>query len=129
MNDELRDLVVFSQAAVRTARECGARAIVTWSRGGIAARLLSRQRPEVPIVAPSRYEDTWRRLALPYAVRPVLCPRGRMSQAQLERELGHLEGGSLLLMVGHNAGEARRVPWMKLVRVADTEEWSVDPRE
>ena len=92
MNDELRDLVVFSQAAVRTARECGARAIVTWSRGGIAARLLSRQRPEVPIVAPSRYEDTWRRLALPYAVRPVLCPRGRMSQAQLERELGPLDG-------------------------------------
>jgi pyruvate kinase len=129
MNDELRDLVVFSQAAVRTARECGARAIVTWSRGGIAARLLSRQRPEVPIVAPSRYEDTWRRLALPYAVRPVLCPRGRMSQAQLERELGPLDGAGLLLMVGHNAGEARRVPWMKLVRVSDTEEWSVDPRE
>ena len=129
MNDELRDLVVFSQAAVRTARECGARAIVTWSRGGIAARLLSRQRPDVPIVAPSRYEDTWRRLALPYGVRPVLCPRGRMTRAQMEREIGPLDGAGLLLMVGHNAGEARRVPWMKLVRVADTEEWSVDPRE
>src|SRR5258705_2651547 len=65
VHDELRDLVVFSSAAVRTARECGARAIVTWSRGGIAARLLSRQRPDVPIVAPSRYADTWRRLTPP----------------------------------------------------------------
>ncbi|MFI5316011.1 MAG: pyruvate kinase [Myxococcota bacterium] len=129
VHDELRDLVVFSSAAVRTARECGARAIVTWSRGGIAARLLSRQRPDVPIVAPSRFEDTWRRLALPYGVRPVLCPRGRMSLAELEREVGPLEGQSLLLMVGHNPGESRRVPWMKLVRVADANEWAVDPRE
>ncbi len=129
VHDELRDLVIFSAAAVRTARECGARAIVTWSRGGIAARLLSRQRPDVPIVAPSRYEDTWRRLALPYAVRPVLCPHGRMTQAQLECEVGALDGHSLLLMVGHDAGETRRVPWMKLVRVADVTEWAQDPRE
>jgi pyruvate kinase len=129
VHDELRDLVVFSAAAVRTARECGARAIVTWSRGGIAARLLSRQRPDVPIVAPSRYEDTWRRLALPYGVRPVLCPHGRMTQVQLEREVGPLDGQSLLLMVGHNPGESRRVPWMKLVRVADLNEWAADPRE
>ncbi|HTO55026.1 MAG TPA: pyruvate kinase [Myxococcota bacterium] len=129
VNEELRDLVVFSAAAVRTARECDARAIVTWSRGGIAARLLSRQRPDVPIVAPSRYEDTWRRLALPYGVRPVLCPHGRMSLPQLEREVGPVDGQSLLLMVGHSPGESRRVPWMKLVRVADMSEWAADPRE
>ena len=112
---------MFSQAAVRTARECGARAIVTWSRGGIAARLLSRQRPGVPIVAPTRSEDTWRRLALPYGVRPVLCPRGRMALDQLEREIGPLEADGLPALVGHIAGDQRRVPWMKLVRVADTE--------
>lgn len=126
---ELRELVVFSQAAVSTAHEIRARAIVTWSRGGIAARMLSRQRPDVPIVAPTRYEDTWRRLALPYGVRPVLCARGRMSLGQLERELGPLDPREFLLMVGHSAGEARRVPWMKLVRVADADEWGIDPRE
>jgi len=114
---------------VRTARDCGARAILTWSRGGIAARLLSRQRPDVPIVAPSRYEDTWRRLALPYGVRPVLCPHGRMTREQLALELGAIDDTQLLLMVGHTAGEGRRVPWMKLVRVADTPEWAIDPRE
>jgi pyruvate kinase len=129
VSGELRELVVFSNAAVRTAREIGARAIVTWSRGGIAARMLSRQRPDVPIVAPTRYEDTWRRLALPYGVRPVLCARGRMSLGQLEREIGPLDPRQLLLMVGHSAGEQRRVPWMKLVRVADADEWGIDPRE
>ncbi len=127
--EELHDLVVFSQAAVRTARDCGVRAIVTWSRGGIAARMLSRQRPAVPILAPTRFEETWRRLALPYGVRPVLCPRGRLAPSQLEREIGPLDEKSLLLMVGHRAGEARRVPWMRLVRVSDTEEWSTDPRD
>jgi pyruvate kinase len=128
-NPDLRDLVVFSQAAVRTARDCGACGIVTWSRGGIAARLLSRQRPDVPIVAPSRYEDTWRRLALPYGVRPVLCPHGRMTREQLARELGPVDDSQQMLMVGHTAGEGRRVPWMKLVRVADVQEWALDPRE
>ena len=128
-NEDLRELVVFSSAAVRTARDCGARAILTWARGGIAARLLSRQRPDVPIVAPSRYEDTWRRLALPYGVRPVLCPHGRMTREQLALELGAIDDTQLLLMVGHTAGEGRRVPWMKLVRVADTPEWAIDPRE
>jgi len=129
VSGELRELVVFSSAAVRTARECGARAIVTWSRGGIAARLLSRQRPGVPIVAPTRSEETWRKLALPYGVRPVLCPRGRMSLEQLKREIGDVEGTDFLLLVGHIAGDQRRVPWMKLVRVVDANEWAADPRE
>ena len=62
-------------------------------------------------------------------MRPVLCRNGHMSLAQLEREVGALDGQSLLLTVGHNPGETRRVPWMKLVRVADVNEWAVDPRE
>ena len=113
----------------RHERHAGARAIVTWSRGGIAARLLSRQRPGVPIVAPTRSEETWRKLALPYGVRPVLCPRGKMSREQLEREIGRLDGTDFLLLVGHIAGDQRRVPWMKLVRVIDSGESDSDPRE
>ena len=121
---------MFSQAAVRTARDCGARAIITWSRGGIAARLLSRQRPGVPIVAPTRFEDTWRKLALPYGVRPVLCPRGRLTRrAAASARSARSTDTDFLLLVGHIAGDQRRVPWMKLVRVADAGEWSVDPRE
>src|SRR5262245_53465733 len=50
----LRELAVFARAAVRTARDVGARAILTWSRGGLAARMISRQRPDIPIVVPTR---------------------------------------------------------------------------
>jgi hypothetical protein len=83
----------------------------------------------VPIVAPTRSEETWRKLALPYGVRPVLCPRGRMSLDPLQREIGPVDPTDLLLLVGHIAGDQRRVPWMKLVRVADANEWAPDPRE
>ena len=128
LSAELRELYVFSAAAVRTAREVGARAIVTWSRGGLAARLLSRQRPDVPILAPTRFEDTWRKLSLPYGVVPVLCPRGRMTRAQLEHSLGPVDDRTLLLVVGHVAGEQRRIPRMELVRVLDARAWTEDPR-
>ncbi|MFQ5513241.1 MAG: pyruvate kinase [Myxococcota bacterium] len=126
---ELRELAIFSRAAVRTAREVGARAILTWSRGGLAARLLSRQRPGVPILTPTRDEETWRRLALLYGVRPLLCPRGRLRPEQLQSVLGKLDGQDLLLVVGHHPGETRRIPWMGLVRVLDTEGWERDPRD
>lgn len=126
---ELRGLSVFSRAAVRTARELGVRAIVTWTRGGLAARLLARERPSVPILAPTRFEEAWRRLALVYGTRPLHCPRGRMTVAQLEREIGSVEDHSLLLVVRHQAGERRRIPWMGLVRVADREGWAQDPHD
>jgi pyruvate kinase len=125
---ELRELNVFAEAAVRTARDVGASAIVTWSRGGLAARLLSRQRPSVPIIAPTRFVDTWRKLSLPYGVTPLLCPRGRLSRSQLEDALGPLQDLDLLIVVGHGAGEQRRIPWMELVRIVDAHGWTEDPR-
>jgi pyruvate kinase len=122
----LRELLVFARAAVRTARDVGACAILTWSRGGVAARLLSRHRPAVPILAPTQFEETSRRLTLPYGVRPIHCPSGRLSRERLESEIGPVDS-ALMLLVGHSAGEEQRVPWMRLVRVADTDEWGVDP--
>lgn len=123
----LRELVVFSRAAVRTARDAGACAILTWSRGGVAARLLSRYRPNVPILAPTRFEETSRRLALLFGVRPLYCPTGTLRSETLEAEIGPVDPTSLILVVGHHAGEDRRVPWMRLARVGDRDEWSRDP--
>ncbi len=127
LSPELRELVAFSRAAVRLARELGVRAIVTWTKGGLAARLLARERPDVPILAPTRFEDAWRRLALLYGTRPILCPLGRLSVSQLEHELGPVDERSLLLVVRHLAGDRRRIPWVGLVRVADSTGWAQDP--
>jgi pyruvate kinase len=128
VDDDLREIAVFARDAVRTARDVDASAILTWSRGGLAARLLSRQRPRVPILAPTRSEETWRRLALPFGVRSVHCPAGRMTVEQLHAVLGPVDPKSVLLVVGHHPGESQRIPWMGLVRVGDVEGWAVDPR-
>lgn len=125
---ELHELLVFSEAAVRTARDVGAVAILTWSRGGLAARLLSRRRPSVPILAPTQLPDTWRKLSLPFGVQPILCPNGTLSRAQLEREIGPVDERALLLVVSHLPGDQRRIPWMGLVRIADADNWNRDPR-
>jgi pyruvate kinase len=125
----LRELAGFARAAVHTARDVGARAILTWSRGGLAARLISRERPAVPIVVPSRSQPGAQRLALLYGVRAIPCPDGRLSRERLQAELGPLDQESVLLMVGHRTGEARRIPWLALVRVADEEDWGHDPRD
>jgi pyruvate kinase len=127
--DELRELCVFARAAVATARDVGARAIVTWSKGGLAARLLSQQRPTVPVITPTRSLESYRRLALPYGVFPLHVPSGRIELAQLEARIGPLDPQSLLLLMRHQAGDGRRIPHMALARVADTNEWAIDTRD
>jgi pyruvate kinase len=125
----LRDLAVFARAAVRTARDVEAKAILTWSRGGLAARLISRQRPRVPIVVPTRSVAGAQRLALLYGVRAIPCLDGQLSRERLQAELGPLSDDSVLLMVGHMTGEARRIPWLALTRVLDSDDWGRDPRD
>jgi len=117
----------FARAAVQTARDVGARAIIAWSKGGLAARLLSRERPSVPILTPTRSQESYNRLALPYGVRPILAPNGRITRTQLESRIGPVDDRSLLLTMRHQAGDGRRIPLMALVRVGDTQEWSRDP--
>jgi pyruvate kinase len=127
LGPELRELAAFSRAAVRTAHEIGVRALVTWTRGGAAARLLARERPKMPILAPTRTEDTWRRLSMVYGTYPVYCPGGRLRRSDMEAALGPLQDNDLMMVVTHQPGDGRRIPWMGLVRVADRDRWSTDP--
>ena len=129
LGPELRELAAFSRAAVRTAHEIGVRALVTWTRGGAAARLLARERPGIPILAPTRTEETWRRLSIVYGTYPVYCPGGRLRRTEAEAALGRLDDGDLMMIVTHQAGDGRRIPWMGLVRVGDQERWTVDPAD
>jgi len=59
-------------AAARLAADVGAAAIVTFTRSGSTARLVSRSRPAIPILAHTPEERTRRQLALCWGVLPVL---------------------------------------------------------
>ncbi len=59
-----------ADAAVVMARDVHARAIVAFTMTGATARLISKRRPNVPIVAFTPFEETERRLALFWGVVP-----------------------------------------------------------
>ncbi len=59
-------------AAASLAADVGAAVIVTFTRSGSTARLVSRSRPRVPILAHTPEERTRRQLALCWGVLPVL---------------------------------------------------------
>jgi pyruvate kinase len=61
---------VVASAAVRASLDAGARCIACFTVGGTTARLLSRYRPHVPIVAFSPEQPIRRRMALYWGVSP-----------------------------------------------------------
>ncbi len=73
-----------ANAAVRTAEAIRAGAIVIPTHSGRTARLVSRLRPTVPILALSRLETTRRHLALTWGVLTEAVP-ARLSLDQLRR--------------------------------------------
>jgi pyruvate kinase len=60
-------------ATVKAVRLLGAPAIVSLTRSGFTARLVSSYRPPVPIIGVSDSVRTWRQLALVWGVIPVRC--------------------------------------------------------
>ena len=60
-------------AGVKTAYSLDAKAIFTFSNSGSTARLLSRLKPKMPVVALTINEGTYHQLALSWGVTPVLC--------------------------------------------------------
>lgn len=60
-------------SCVKTAESLGAKAIFTFTQSGMTARLLSRLRPHMPIIALTPFEKTYNQLAMNWGVIPVLC--------------------------------------------------------
>lgn len=86
--------VVASDAACRAARSLQAKAIVVFTESGSTARLISQDRPDVPILALTPWEETRRRMALYWGVVPLVIQR----RETLEETVQEMEG--LLLAEG-----------------------------
>jgi len=63
-----------SYSACLMAQDLGARAIITPTRSGYTTRLISRYRPEAPIIALSPSPETVRRLCLTWGAIPIHVP-------------------------------------------------------
>ncbi|MBM4285167.1 MAG: pyruvate kinase, partial [Deltaproteobacteria bacterium] len=86
-----------SYAACEMARDLGAAAILTSTSHGFTARLISRFRPQAPIIGVTPHRETWRRLALSWGVFSLLT--------------AHLEDTDHMFHVVKE--EALRAGWLK----------------
>jgi pyruvate kinase len=99
-------------------------AIWVITRFGSSARLVARQRPDVPILAFTPEKKTWRRLSLLWGVTPVLCDVVH-DQSSLERavgdaaaRLGLARPGSTIVLTGsHPFGESAETNFLKIQRL------------
>ncbi|MBD5111107.1 MAG: pyruvate kinase [Ruminococcaceae bacterium] len=62
-----------SHATVSAAMDLGATAIITVTKTGTTARMISRYRPECPIISCTTSEVTWRQMALSWGVIPLMA--------------------------------------------------------
>lgn len=62
-----------SHATVNTAFDINAKSIVVYTASGVSARLISRFRPEAPIVAMTNSDKVYHQLATSWGVIPVIC--------------------------------------------------------
>lgn len=95
-----------SHSTCGMAIDIGAKAIAVCSISGMTARMVSRFRPAVPIVAITTSEKAWRRLSLSWGVIPVKAESYNSTDvlfynaAKVTKELFGLQAGDKIVMTG-----------------------------
>jgi pyruvate kinase len=118
------DSDVVADAAYNAARAAEVQAIVVFTDSGYSARLISRYRPPVKIIAMTASMDTVRRLLVNYGVVPVLAPVTLSTDEMLDQMdtllVGHgllRAGDKVVFVAGQPVGRAGSTNLMKLHRV------------
>jgi pyruvate kinase len=121
------DSDVVADAAYTAARAANVQAIVVFTTSGYSARLISRYRPPVKIIAMTDSTAAVRRLLVNYGVTPLLAPAVSSTDGMLEQidtllvQKGFLHAGDKVVFVaGQPIGRAGSTNLMKLHRVAET---------
>jgi pyruvate kinase len=121
------DSDVVADAAYTAAKQANVQAIVVFTTSGYSARLISRYRPPVKIIAMTGSMDTVRRLLVNYGVMPILAPEATTTDGMLEQidtvlvQRGLLNAGDKIVFVaGQPIGRAGSTNLMKLHRVAES---------
>jgi len=81
------DAVAITRAARELAHDRSVAAIAVFTRSGRTARLMSKARPHVPILAFTPVEKTYRYLSMLWGITPHLIPQA----ATIEDMIGHVE--------------------------------------
>ena len=87
-----------SAAAASAAHVLGARAIVAFTQSGFSARLISQERPDVPIIALTPFVEVQRRLALSWGVSSRLIRKVETTDEMIEEVEATLLGDGSVRM-------------------------------
>ena len=77
-----------SLAACNTAMELNASAIITATQSGHTSKMISKYRPECPIIAVTPYENIARKLALNWGVFPIVASKVETTDELIEKSVG-----------------------------------------
>lgn len=93
-----------SHATCTTAHDLGATAIVTVTKSGKTARMISKFRPKYPIIGCTTQEVVWRQLNLSWGVKPLLVEEKSMADELFDHAVdtaekaGYLQSGDLVVI-------------------------------
>ena len=110
-----------AQAASRAAEEIGARCIVAFTMSGFTARLISKFKPSIPVIALSPVDRVVRRMSLYWGVIPYeikrLTSTDRMIK-EVERSLIETgfskKGDTIVILAGHPITTSSKTNFMKM---------------
>jgi pyruvate kinase len=93
-----------SYATCASAHSLNAAAIITATKSGSTARMVSKYRPAAPIIAVTPNQNVFRRLMLVWGVYPLLCPESSSTDVMLETavetalQAGRISNGDLVVI-------------------------------
>lgn len=95
--EELKNVTsAISYATCSTAHTLGARAILTITKSGRTARMISRYRPENPIIATTDSPKVWRQLTLSWGVYPIIIGSKESTDEVFDESIARAREANLL---------------------------------
>ncbi|MDQ7815126.1 MAG: pyruvate kinase [Patescibacteria group bacterium] len=113
-----------SNVAAILAKSTDAKAILVASLSGSAGRIVSRYRPELPILVSTNEARVCRQLAVSWGVVPFVLPTCRSIEELIDRSIIHLldagqakKGDDLIVIAGEPVGVSGHINFVEIRRV------------
>ena len=126
MNEASNVTNAISHATVTTAMDLRAKAILTVTKTGQTARMISKYRPKCPIISGTTSEMVWRQMNLSWGVAPILIEEQHSNDALFDHavdrahEAGLVQDGDLVVITaGVPLGISGTTNMMKVHIVGD----------
>lgn len=93
-----------SHATVTSAHDLNASAVITVTKAGTTARMISRYRPNCPIISCTTSQQVWRQMNLSWGVVPMLIPETASSDDLFDLAVdsavraGHIQNGEIVVL-------------------------------